>query len=1403
MAPADPIAPIHPTDRLIGQAPVMQALRNQIHHLAPFDTVGNPFVPTLLLYGETGTGKSLVARVIHDSGPRAHGPFVEINCAAIPDTLLEVELFGFEPGTFTDARHAKPGLMESAAQGTLFLDEIDALPVLLQAKLLTVIEDKRVRRLGAVASRQIDVKVIAATPTALSTRVAEGRFRPDLYHRLAVVLLTIPPLRELGADILVLAQHFLRQYAAAHGVPPQQVSREAAAWLRDYDWPGNVRELSHLMERVTLFSQQGVLDATTLAQLCLPRPRPAVDAEMSVDASEEAALDEPARIRQALRQTGGNVLQAAHLLELQRGALRYRMRQYGITRPHWQTPSPPQGPHVQAASVSSATTLQQAATPAGGTVATTWEQKPVVVLALDVLWPAYTAAHLPRMDPWTWTHSWHQTFAEQVQGFGGHLVPSATTPLLAIFGLPHTLEQMPQRAVQAALTLRHHLTAPRVTDSAPPEVRIAIHGGQVLVDGQARDLHAHLLPLAETLSLPVRLLGQAAPGEIVLSSQIGRLVAGWFTLRERQAIDGTSSPDGDSVYAVVGQGPRRSPLEAYGKRPLSRFVGRERELATLHDLLAQAAQGRGQVVSLVGEPGVGKSRLCYECTQAQRSTPWRILESSPVAYGKDTPYLPVLDLLKGYFQLEAHDTPQTIHAKVRGTLDTLDGGLLSFLPAVLALLDVPVEDAQWLALDPAQRRQWTLEMCTQLFLQGSQDEPVLMVVENLHWIDTETQAFLDRLVDRLPTARVLLLVNYRPKYHHGWGSKAAYTQLRLDPLSSTQATDLLHGLLGAHPTLAPLLPRLVARTAGNPFFLEESVCTLVETGVLVGTPGAYHVPQALPAMPMPMTVHAVLATRIDRLPPDEKHLLHTAAVIGTPVPALLVHAIAELPDATVRAGLRQLQAAEFLYETHLASEHTYTFKHALTQEVAYTSLHPAQRQKLHAQIVEAMETLSPARLAEQVDRLAHHALQGEVWAKALAYSRQAGNKAMTQSAFREATLCFEQALAALRHLPTQRSTQEQAIEIYDDLGNALQALGAFERRLAYLQEALTLAEALGDPQRLGWICTHMTHSCWTRGDYENALTYGQRALALATGTGDALQQARANGFLGTIYFSLGDYRRARDVFVQALPFYEGEWRSARFGGMMIASVRDRLWLLRCCAELGTFAAGIAYGEEAAHIAATAGHRTGMVMAQDSLGLIAFCQGNLPLAIHLLEQALAQCRAADIPLFLSGIMATLSVAYVRSGQSPDALPLLDHVEVRNTTGGGNDRIRLHLGETYLLVGRVEEARHCAETLLAISRTRKERGNQAWALWLLGKIAAHHPPADIAQAEAHYHQALALAEALGIRPLQAHCQAALGTLDAQQDRRVQARTALSTALALYRAMDMPCWLPQTEAILVQVV
>jgi predicted ATPase len=474
---------------------------------------------------------------------------------------------------------------------------------------------------------------------------------------------------------------------------------------------------------------------------------------------------------------------------------------------------------------------------------------------------------------------------------------------------------------------------------------------------------------------------------------------------------------------------------------------------------------------------VGKSRLAYEFAHTYHTRSWLVLESASVSYGKATLYFPVIDLLKRYVHAEDQDEPRTIRAKVTGHILTLDETLQDTLPALLALLEALPNDSPFLQLDPPLRRQRTLDALKRVLLRESQVQPLLLVFEDLHWTDTETQALLNTLVESLPTARVLLLVNYRPEYQHGWGSKTYYTQLRLDPLPPVSAAEVLQALLGDDPSLAPLKQLLIERTGGNPFFLEESVRTLVETGVLVGERGAYRLAQALPTIQVPATVQAVLAARIDRLPPEEKRLLQTAAVIGTEVPLALLQAIAEEGEEVLHRSLAHLQTAEFLYEAHLFPEVAYTFKHALTHEVAYGGLLYERRHMLHARIVDALEALYPDRIAEQVDRLAHHALRGEVWDKALTYFRQAGARAMTRSANQEAASCFEQALVALQHFPESRDTLAQAIDLRLELRNALVQFD-LERVLTYLREAETFAEALGDHRRLGWVLARLAQSFW-------------------------------------------------------------------------------------------------------------------------------------------------------------------------------------------------------------------------------------------------------------------------------------------------------------------------------------
>jgi DNA-binding NtrC family response regulator/predicted ATPase len=1135
MAHPHPTPSSDPARRIIGRSPVVAALRDQIHRLAVFDTVGSPLVPTLLLQGETGTGKGLVARVLHECGPRADGPFIEVNCAAIPETLLEAELFGFEAGAFTDAKRPKPGLFEVASGGTLFLDEIDALPLGLQGKLLKAIEERRIRHVGGVADKPVDIKLTVAAHADLNARVAEGRFRADLYYRLAVVLLEVPPLREWGEDVLVLAEEFLRQYAAGYRLIPKHLSPAAVAWLRRYSWPGNVRELSHLMERVTLLHTDALVDAETLERLCLPRAQPVSHATVEPARDDRQPEDEASQIRQVLCWTEGNVAQAARSLGLSRKALRYRMQRYGIERPSQEAvvaspmvgPGEPfprlrlpgQGQKGKAAEREGAMMAIPAQEVSQEPVPS-WEQKPVAVLAIEVTWPVVTAPEAQRYEPWTLATHWEQVIAQKVQGFGGIVIQHTPSLYLVAFGLPQTLEQLPQRAVQVALALRRVVAeAGTAGASAPsPAVRQAVHWGLLLVDAQARDPTARLLASGETLALPVRLLGQAAPGEILVSAQMAGLVERWYELQVCGGAVEAGSSERLGAYRVVGLRPQSSSLAQYDVRPLSRFVGRDQEMAILHALLAQVEDGQGHIVGIVGDPGIGKSRLLDEFRRRLTGRRLTYLRGRCLSYGSATPYFPVLDLLRHHCGLTEVESPEAISAKVHRILQEVGMTPDEWAPYLLPLLGLEAGTDQLTRLSPQAIKARTFETLIQMSLNGSWQRPLVLEVEDLHWIDATSEEWLTALVERVAGVPILVLVSYRPGYRPRWVDKSYATQLTLRRLTPRDSLQVLRAVLHSERIPAGLAQAIVARADGNPFFLEELARTVVEQG------------DRRPPLAVPDTIHAVLAARIDRLPPAEKRLLQAAAVVGKDIALPLLQALVGLSEEDLRRGLRFLQAAEFFYETHLLPEPIYTFKHVLTQEVAYQSLLQRTRQQYHRQIAELVEERLPEIAATQPEWVAQHYTAAGLMSQAIPYWRRAGRRALQRSAYVEAISHLTQGLKVLKTLPETPERAQQELDLQTSLGLVLMATRGYaaaevEQVYARMRE---LCQQIGDTPQLFPRLRGVWEFYLMRGEFQTVLALGKQSLAWAQRQQDPAFLLGAHSSLGITLFYLGELVLARE-----------------------------------------------------------------------------------------------------------------------------------------------------------------------------------------------------------------------------------------------------------------------------------
>ena len=959
--------------------------------------------------------------------------------------------------------------------------------------------------------------------------------------------------------------------------------------------------------------------------------------------------------------------------------------------------------------------------------------------------------------------------------------------IMALFGAPLAHEDHAVRACYAALriqeSVKRYASEIQRTQGVPIQIRVGLNSGEVVVGSIRNDLHMDYTAIGQTAHLAARMEQMAMPGSIMMTADALRLAEGYVQVKPLGPVPVKGMSDPVEVYEVTGAGPARSRLQAAAARGLTRFVGRDAETEQLRKALEHAQTGHGQVVSVVGEPGVGKSRLFWEFTHSHRVREWLILESGSVSYGKATPYLPVIDLLKAYFQIDSRDDGRKIREKVTGKIITLDESLRPTLPAFLALLDVPVDEPTW-ELDPSQRRQRTLDAVKRILLRESQLQPLMLVFEDLHWIDNETQALLDSLVGSVPTTRILLLVNYRPEYQHGWGRKTYYSQLRIDPLPRESAEELLHALLGDDGALQQIKRLLIDRTEGNPFFLEESVHTLVETKALAGERGAYRLAKPMDSTQVPATVQAVLAARIDRLPLEEKRLLQSAAVIGKDVPFVLLLAIADDNDEAVRRGLMNLQSTEFLYETSLFSDPEYTFKHALTHEVAYGSLLQDRRRTLHGRIVEAVERLYSDRLSEHVERLAHHATRGELWGKAVDYLHQAGKKAAIRSANREAVEYFQQALNAQEHLPDGREMLEQAIDIRIDLGPALHATkgpGAPDVGETYTK-ARELCQRVGETPKLFPVLWGLSRVHNFRGELQLARDLGEELFAMAQRVQDPALILEAHHTLWAILFSLGELAAAQMHAEQGIASYnQQQHRHLAFlygghdpGVCCRTHAARQLWLL------GYPEQALQRCQEALDLAWELSHLYSLASALVWVAWVHQQCGEVQLARERTEAALAIGMEHGFPRFV--VQGTLlgGRLLVEQGQVEEGI-----VQMRRTVAGHLAR-GLGRDQPYFLALMAEACGRGGEIAEGLSILTEELGRasksgerfyEAELYRINGELLLKQSVADEQQAEACFQNALKVARGQSAKSLELRAAMSLSRLWQRQGKKTEARRLLA--------------------------
>ena len=577
--------------------------------------------------------------------------------------------------------------------------------------------------------------------------------------------------------------------------------------------------------------------------------------------------------------------------------------------------------------------------------------------------------------------------------------------------------------------------------------------------------------------------------------------------------------------------------------------------------------------------------------------------------------------------------------------------------------------------------------------------------------------------------------------------------------------------------------------------------SLLETGVLVGEKGAYRPGLRIDEIRIPNTIHNVLADRIDRLPLEEKRLLQTAAVIGVIVPLPLLRAVAELPEDDLRRYVSHLQTAEFLYETNLFPEVEYAFKHALTTEVAYGALLHERRTMLHGHIVKALEEITENIPHDHLEKLAHHAFQGELWEKAVLYQGQAGTKALACSANREAVGFFDKALDAVHYLPRTRKNLEKAIDLRLDLRNALFLIGEFARIRTCLTEAHNIAENLTDAYRLRRVWNLQLSYFLLTGEPDRVLELGERALALEMDTADPGADIVTKNYIGIAYHITGNYYRATDLLKHTIAAADEEAiRYERFGTSTVLSVSCRNWVVQSLAQTGVFNEGINVAQEGIQVAEKANHPYSLAYINCSLGFLLVLKGDLNQAIKVLQRCQKFCQDANIRVLFPQITSYLGFAYALTGRTDVALPLLQQAESETLSIGriSGQSLRVNWqGEAYLMAGRLDEAALLARRGFELSEKHRERGHGAWSLKLLGEVAACQDPPNVQESEAYYSRALAVANELGMRPLQAHCHCGLGRIWGVRGLPDQARAEFSAAVDLYRSMEMTLWLNRADA------
>ena len=966
--------------------------------------------------------------------------------------------------------------------------------------------------------------------------------------------------------------------------------------------------------------------------------------------------------------------------------------------------------------------------------------------------------------------------------YDGYVVQSTGDGIFALFGAPVAHEDHPQRALYAALRMqeevKRYAEKLRAEKGVNLQVRVGVNTGEVVVRSiKTDDAHTEYTPIGHSTSLASRLQTLANPGSVAVSETVRKLVEGYFALKPLgpARIKGVSEPV--NVYEVTGLGPLRTRLQRSAGRGLTKFVGREREMEALKHAAEQARSGRGQIVAAMAEPGVGKSRLFFEFKATSQSG-WMVLETFSVSHGKASAYLPVIDLLRNYFRIANEDDERIRREKVAGKIAILDRSLEDALPYLFSLLGIVEGDDPLAQMDGQIRKRRTLEAIKRILLRESLNQPLMVIFEDLHWIDEQTQELLNLLADSIGTAKFLLLVNYRPEYSHQWNNKTYYTQLRLDPLGKESADEMLTALLGDGKDLIPLKRLIVERTEGTPFFMEEMVQALFDEGALVRN-GVVKLTKALGELKIPPTVQGILAARIDRLPPDEKELLQTLAVIGREFALSLVRRVVDgKADDNLERMLGDLQMAEFIYEQPAVGDTEYIFKHALTQEVTYNSLLIERRKQLHERAGKALEALFAGQMEDHLDELAHHYNRSDNVDKAVEYLGRAGQRAAQRSAYVDAIRNLTAAIDLLLKLPDNPGRIQRELRLQLALGPALSAKGytASDPERAYTR-ARELCEQLGDAPELFPTLWGLGTIVGLRGELERAHTIGGQLLRLAQGTEDPGLLAHARLLLGWTAHHMGKLLPAKEHLEMGIALYDPE-RTVRYdfdvGVFCLTQGAGVLW------KLGYTEQALKRCNEALALAQKLSNPFNLGQSLIFVGFLRQYQREASAVREAAERLIAIGTDYGIADWLDWGNCLHGWAVAAQGHPEEGITQLRE-GLAPLQARGNETWRPYfrclLAEAYMEANRLDDALGGLREAQATADKNEDREHKAEIHRLKGELLLRQDDYNTAEAQSCFERAIEIARKQSAKSWELRATTSLARLLAKQGNRDEARTMLA--------------------------